>query len=1123
MGDEWLLRKYWVQAQMNEHFNHISSAVDTYKDCLEVSFRRKNLPAVVLANCRFHSKISKETIKSRLQSISLEQYLRLAENEFSHGNFKSVLNKLHPFLFQDNTFPAWFSALLFPDTAAAASNYSFLTNALVLELEVSQRIRILTMLERAYSQTGMVTELFIARVFLVVSEVRNVLTLKGPELLKRIATLSTILKNLLDMLVLNEGQDLFRILKDNDAMLPVLDFMGCSSTENVIKDVLSGLFAAARLAWVIVKLCSFKRYQRDDVLVNFALRTWSVMYYVCKTLETKKAKRVGLEWLFLAHSQLGEVSICGRDDAFFLNLVIRICLAKKGGESMSELYQGFCCLYGLTNTVDPDSPLLEHNSDLRDFDEKAAAAVFAPLSKFVKDKLATQNYKSITSDIRDSIDTISEKFSEPPFKNYEVSLNRSLIDKFLVSGIHGKQTRSIGIVAVIPHKVEYYDLYKDIFFIRGKLSCIQRRAVVGVKTKKSFESLEIASEEFLHNLYMNPFSVNAWLLSADVYCSLSYEYLSWNANDIIANIQLIREYQLKSFHCYEQVLCLLKDRQFTVFNDGQIESNLTVAEHSLFSWGNFGFLCYSMIASPINCIAVKSSTLKSRTVWASRYAEMNSNAALVAEGFDTVEAAEALGKSILLSRGIEAFRMAHKADSAEWRYPFMLGKMSIMSDQDVEVVVDYFEKAIELLPEDSGMKEQETILDVHYCLVSFLCKRLYAGKVEPDYVIAVLEKSTLNKDGSMTPTETEAREDRTMEAYDKIQQELTYMKLIDKKKWQHRPYYKSYWLYKNIYNDLEKAKAELLNIFQLRSNARSFINFWKPEFERPGRHYVYIHKYTMALISVLRDLKDLESLRHLVRKSQKAYDVLLYPQAVWKAGFDAMNELLLEKVKEVTWTQFVKTIPQKEFLAHAPALEKKFMWSNNEERTEDASFLHTAFHLKKLNEGMEDDTLISRILVLLYCKLFLAHLETNASVEENETLAEDSSSYFALVLRRCLVACKIPWNKRPTAEQDAGEAEGDANAATNGAESSQGVATENGTARVEGNDVMQGVEALETSVENTGTHTSPEKNGLNAIDAPVQGVEDVEALDPAQFENIFNMNPFVKDKEGDISVVHEEI
>ncbi|KAJ3027299.1 UNVERIFIED_CONTAM: Histone transcription regulator 3 [Siphonaria sp. JEL0065] len=1122
MDSEWLLRKYWLQAQMSEHFNQLINAVEMYKKCLEVSLQQ-SIDPISLPNCRCNSKINKETIKQRLQSLSLEKYLRSAEYDFGIDTFKSVIDKLHPLLFQDNTFPAWFSSILFPGDDLRSGGGAFLTTALVLELPVCQRIRILKMLVKSYeAMEGMATEAFLSRLFLVCCCVKDLGSgVEGRDLLGQIEQLSMLMKGLLNTLALNEGED--EILKDHNAMLPILDFMGYQSTSAVLPDCIASIFATVRLAWTIVKQCGFARYRNDNVLVNFVIRSWSLMYYACKTLETRKDKHVALDWTFFAHSQLGEVGICDRDDAFLINLVIRRCLAKKGGESMSELYQCFCCMYGIVNTVDPDYALLEHNSQLRELDAPAAAQVFAPLSLFVMDKLATRNIKAITNDIRDTIESISEHFSEPPWKVAEVAFNKALIDKFLASGIQGKQTRPLGTVQLVPEKTQYLEVYKSLFYIRGKFACLQRRAVIGIKTKKSFESLEVALKEFLFNLYVNTFSVNAWLTAADVYCSLSYEYLTWNANDIISNLELIRDYQRKSFHCYEQAQALLRHREFTVFNDGQLETEATLSEQTMFAFGNFGYLCYSMIVAPMNCLAIKSDELKGLTVWKSRFDELSAPATIDPAGESMeVVSGESFGKSILLNRGMEAFKMAAKKDPSDWRYPFMLGKLAIISGLDAAIVLSFFEKAIPLVPEDSGTKEQEHILDVQYCMVSYLCKGLSTGKLEPSYVITCLDRTSMNKDGSFTAVEVVNCESETMEAYEKVLRELTYMKRVDKKKWQHRPYWKAYWIYKNIFNDVEKAKAELLNIFQLRSNARTFINFWKAEFERPGRHYIYIHKYTMALISSLRENNDLESLRHLVRKTQKAYDVLLYPQAIWRAGFEAMNDLLSEKVKEITWVQFVKTIPQKEFLANAPAIEKKMLWGNGEEKTEDAGFLHTAFHLKRLNENMEDETVLSRILVLLYCKLFLANIDVVAPIEENETLTEDSSAYFTLVLRRCLVACKIPWNKRIIAEetQETGTVVGENVVATPSAVNGAAVNEEHTQATEKIQDAENEVAASTDPIPNmikggpseAASMNSPIKN-LEIPAAALPGVADVELLNSLPFESIFNVDMFMKEPE----------
>lgn len=91
----------------------------------------------------------------------------------------------------------------------------------------------------------------------------------------------------------------------------------------------------------------------------------------------------------------------------------------------------------------------------------------------------------------------------------------------------------------------------------------------------------------------------------------------------------------------------------------------------------------------------------------------------------------------------------------------------------------------------------------------------------------------------------------TKEAYLRLLSELMFLKTLDKKKWQHKPSWKVTKLFaitidtkkidsmnqitmilKNVFEDAEEAKTELGILFQVKSVMRSFINFWRPEFER---------------------------------------------------------------------------------------------------------------------------------------------------------------------------------------------------------------------------------------------------------------------------------------------------
>ncbi|KAJ3206373.1 Histone transcription regulator 3 [Entophlyctis luteolus] len=994
VSPEWTLRMYWLHGRMEEYSSRFQSAVKMYNKCFELLIDSK-----VFAN---DTLISSDSIKKRLQSLALEQHLREAEAAFSNKNYRLLLDKLHGLVFQDNSFPQWFSSIIFPDLLKIGWHDKFgLTKPHILQLSCTQQGRILTMLEKAYEFHEMDTERFICQSLLLISEIKSISA--NSDIRKRIEHISKIIEYLLNILELNHGQDefsfvelnadffflhLFRILKDEEAMLSILDFMGYSNSKSVFHNFVAGAFAAVRLSWIVVKACGESKLRKDRVFIDFSVRSWSLMFYLYKSFED------------------GDVD------------------AQK-------------------KAVDSNSPLLEHNNAPHKLTQDIAAEIFSPISKYVKRKLAIRNFRAITNDIRDTVDAISEMFPEPPWQNAEIAYNRTAIDSFLVTGICKRQKNFVNTL-VVRSSLPYLDVYKDMFFVRGKFSTLQKRVVIGLKTKKSFENLENVVTDYLFNLYLNPYSGNAWLLMAEVFNSLSEEYLSWSASDILSNLELIREYQLKSYRCYEQVHYLLKTRK-AEFHDGQCEVDLSITEEAMRFYGNCGYLCYSIIVPPMAGLAVKSTDIASLAVWSNRcQTQYIENNCVDLENFFEENASETV-----ILRGIECFMKAKRMDGNDWRFPFMVGKMmKKLKTVDPFAVVKQFCEAISLVPQLWTTKEQERILDAHYCLISYLCKGLYTGKFERH---SISEEEVF---------ESQTYDDLKLTAFDLILTELSKLKSIDKKKWQHRPYWKS-----------ERAKNELLTLFQLRSNARSFFNFWRPEFERPGRHFVYIHKYTVALIGILHELKDLESLRHLVRKTQKAYDTLLYPQTVWRIGFEAMTDLLSEKIDENVWMQFVNCVPQKDFLSLAPSVEKKMLGGAVDDRSEDANLLQTAFTLKKLNENLEDETVLSRILVLLYCKLFLANMD-NPAAPDSELQIVDTSIFFTLVLRRCLVACKVPWSKKATVED----------AAENGAEA-VGVSGEPLTNSVLfSRDVDAPVVPAEESIGAPGNRSTPEPTMMNSAD-----------------------------------------
>lgn len=60
------------------------------------------------------------------------------------------------------------------------------------------------------------------------------------------------------------------------------------------------------------------------------------------------------------------------------------------------------------------------------------------------------------------------------------------------------------------------------------------------------------------------------------------------------------------------------------------------------------------------------------------------------------------------------------------------------------------------------------------------------------------------------------------------------------------------------------------------------IQVWKPEFERPGRHFVYTTRYVYFFVTLLDQLSDRASLDQLLRKIRKKQSDFVNHTRLWE-------------------------------------------------------------------------------------------------------------------------------------------------------------------------------------------------------------------------------------------------
>jgi hypothetical protein len=180
------------------------------------------------------------------------------------------------------------------------------------------------------------------------------------------------------------------------------------------------------------------------------------------------------------------------------------------------------------------------------------------------------------------------------------------------------------------------------------------------------------------------------------------------------------------------------------------------------------------------------------------------------------------------------------------------------------------------------------------------------------------------------------------------------------------------------------AKHELTQQMFTKTMA---VQVWKPEFERPGRHFVYTTRYVRFFIELLDKTSDTQNFEALARRIRRKPHDFFEHTKLWQesclkylkvsdfctrlqreTSLLTMIQLLRRsgKIPEGHEDAVFKSLNHEEFSQRATALEK---WCHaNTSSTLDT--LREVIELKKLNNGLMKSTLIDDLIGDTYARLY---------------------------------------------------------------------------------------------------------------------------------------------------------
>ena len=284
-----------------------------------------------------------------------------------------------------------------------------------------------------------------------------------------------------------------------------------------------------------------------------------------------------------------------------------------------------------------------------------------------------------------------------------------------------------------------------------------------------------------------------------------------------------------------------------------------------------------------------------------------------------------------------------------------------------ESVLEEFLQAVELAPKPRDSKS-ENVLEPHYKLVSVVHKMVLRSDLSPQSGADLLQQQQfgIQKGATVNVATHEEWEPFVLES-------LRHLRNADKQHWHHRMVARVINILYTIQHPDYQRAAEAQQEFRESIFTKTMqVQVWKPEFERPGRHFVYMERYVKLMASLMLLLNDKASMEQLTRRVKKKASDFFRFEDVWKACCAAYLTLIRNSASiPPNMDEVFKGVSHDDFELFSERLNAWIVSPAMDHPVLDA--LREAVELKKLNASLMKllpiDDLISDIWATLYLQV----------------------------------------------------------------------------------------------------------------------------------------------------------
>jgi hypothetical protein len=675
------------------------------------------------------------------------------------------------------------------------------------------------------------------------------------------------------------------------------------------------------------------------------------------------------DFLRAVHRNLGIRGICGAHDRKFVQLLKDefFQLTHVDGYE-SEQAQVLHDLYGINCFLNPSYELIEHHCTKNAFLDRGVATQTVDLLLTQASKLPMKEL--IKHPLKDTIEIVHGTIARNK-KTDDIMRNREVYRAFFKSPINpidlyncltgaGNQLP----LTPIP-KEDALMASKGWYFLMGHIALTKFRSQKRTVATPT-EDLDIAIAFFNQDLDYSMDNWETWFRLAQATDTKIEECVLWSAEKLNTSMQDIILMQKQAIHCYIMATALAyRSASFAM------ETSAKIAEMC----GDFATRLYSSSREPYGMQAFAVSVDDFAKFVTTRYT-----------GVERVRSFRPLQPYTCWKLASSFFKKAIAGNSDSWTLRYMHGKclwkMHTASERQrpehdippsASQVLDVFKQALELCPKKDGRdSKREPILEPHYKLVVIVHKLVTSGAIDLQQAREALQHTQYAQREEFP----ESRDGWISFMLDVLKK----LRAADKSNWHHRMVVRSAFLMaSNVKGEsgepdpdgvlgAEAAKAELTQ--QMFTKTRG-LQIWKPEMERPGRHFVYTARYTRMFVKILKQLKDRVWLDILARRVRKRPHDIFEHSLVWQDLCATYLQLLRAHaaITEGLEVSTFSTIAHEDFLLRKEPLEK-WMQAQDAGSSETLDVLREVQELKKVNQGLMKTGPIDDLIGDSYAQLF---------------------------------------------------------------------------------------------------------------------------------------------------------